>query len=63
MIQQNVIDKTTKIVKRAGYCDFEHDGSFNPDTEEIITMNFTFNPPLEEQAWEYDGETFVEAEE
>jgi len=64
MIQQNVIDKTTGIVKRWGFCDFEHDGTFDADTEDIITMRFVFDPPIDEQAWEYveELETFVEVE-
>ena len=60
--QQNVIDKITKIVKRWGYCDFENDGSFDSDTEEIIVMEFVFDPDIDVIDWEYDTETetFVE---
>ena len=60
--QQNVIDKTTKIVKRWGRCDFENDGSFDSDTEQIITKEFVFDPDIDVQDWEYDSEldTFVE---
>ena len=61
--QQNVIDKTTKTVLRWGHCDFANDGSFDPDTEEIITMEFRFDPDIDVQDWEYNtvSETFQEA--
>ena len=62
MIQKVVIDKNTKIVKRWGYCDFENDGSFDPDTEEIIEKNFDFKPsPFEVVVWTWNGETFVKS--
>lgn len=60
--QQNVIDKTTKVVKRWGFCDFENDGSFDENTEEIIVKNFLFDPDIDETTWLWDSEleTFVE---
>jgi len=60
--QQNVIDKTTKVVKRWGFCDFENDGSFDSNTEEIIEMAFLFDPDIDEMTWLWDSglETFVE---
>ena len=51
--QQNVIDKTTKVVKRWGFCDFENDGSFDADTEEIIEKAFVFDPEIDEAEWIY----------
>lgn len=41
---ETVIDKTSKEVKRYGYCDFLNDGSFDSDTEEIIDGFFEFDP-------------------
>lgn len=61
MIMQNVIDKTSKIVKRYGYCDFENDGSFDSENEEIIEYEFTFYPPIDQQDWYWNGSTFVES--
>lgn len=60
--QQNVIDKTTKVVKRWGFCDFENDGSYQPDVEEIIEKAFLFDPDIDETTWLWDSEleTFVE---
>ena len=55
MIKQIVIDKTTKNVKRWGYCDFQNDGTFNSDTEQIIEKEFIFNPDIDEQDWQYDN--------
>jgi len=55
MIKQIVIDKTTKNVKRWGYCDFQNDGTFNSDTEQIIEKEFIFNPDIDEQDWQYDS--------
>lgn len=62
MVQQNVIDKTTKVVKRWGFCDFEHDGTFDAETEDIVLKRFVFDPPIDEHLWEWDAEleTFVE---
>lgn len=57
-IQQVVIDSTTKVAKRLGYCDMENDGSFNSDTEQMVEFDFDFNPPIEEAEWTWDGDTF-----
>lgn len=51
MIRQVVIDKVSKQVKRHGFCNFENDGSFNSETEEIIEKDFIFNPDIDEQDW------------
>ena len=58
MIKQVVIDKTTGKVKRWGFCEFRDDGSFDPDTEEIIETEFDFEPDIDEQDWYWNGETF-----
>lgn len=60
--QENVIDKTTKVVKRWGFCDFENDGSFDPDNEEIITKRFIFDPDIDAATWLWNPttETFEE---
>lgn len=34
--QEVVVDKATGRVLRSGYCDFENDGSFKPETETIL---------------------------
>jgi len=62
MVKQIVIDKETKQVLRFGYCDFENDGSFDSNTEQIIEQNFRFSPGLynfetgETTDWFYDEE-------
>jgi hypothetical protein len=62
MNKQIVIDKETKKVLRFGHCDFENDGSFDSDTEQIIEQNFRFSPGLynfetgETTDWFYDEE-------
>lgn len=62
--QQVVIDSTTKEVKRYGRCDFENDGSFDPETEELIGSDFLFEPPMPPglgpptEVWYYNGSTF-----
>ena len=62
MNKQIVIDKTSKKVLRFGCCDFENDGSFDSDTEQIIEQNFRFSPGLYNFAtdamtdWYYDEE-------
>ena len=35
-IQQVVIMTLTGVVLRAGFCDFENDGTFNPSTEKDL---------------------------
>ena len=64
MVRQTVIDKTTKAVKRHGFCDFENDGQFDSGTEQIIEMDFDFDPDIDDQDWQYDTETetFVKVE-
>jgi len=51
---QTVIDKNTGQVLRAGYCDFANDGSFNSETEEIITGYFECDPKSD---YTYNSET------
>ena len=58
MTMESVIDKTSKKVKRYGYCDFANDGSFNPTTEEIISKDFFFAPDIDQQDWYWNGTTF-----
>ena len=43
MTQQNVIDKTTKQMKRYGRCDFTTQDDFDSATEEIIEKEFNFD--------------------
>ena len=57
-IQQVVIDSSTNIAKRAGFCDMENDGSFNSDTETMVEKNFAFNPSIDSVEWIWDGDTF-----
>jgi len=56
-----VIDKTTGKVLRHGFVDFENEDVFDPDTEEVIEMDFDFIPGIDRQDWYYDKEnnTFV----
>ena len=61
MVLQTVINKTSKLALRSGYCDFENDGSFNSATEEIIEYEFIFYPPIDQQDWYWNGSTFVES--
>jgi hypothetical protein len=50
MIEQSfVLDKLTKKVLRYGYCDFTNDGSFLPDTEEIISTVENIGYSIEEK--------------
>ena len=63
MTQQNVIRKSDKILLRFGYCDFEHDGAFDSDTEEIIELNFVFADfPIVNYRYNVGTETFEVAE-
>lgn len=55
---ESVIDKTSKIVKRHGFCDFENDGAFDSNTEEIVVKDFFFNPDIDTQDWYWNGTTF-----
>ena len=73
MTQQNVIAKQEHIgrhprlgpgqmipkdlVERFGYCDFENDGSFDADNEQIIEREFIFDPDIRSEDWEYDSAT------
>jgi hypothetical protein len=58
-ILQCVINKTTKKVKRFGFCDFWNDGKFDSGTEEIVEQNFIFNSlPLAYQDWYWNGSTY-----
>ena len=41
MIMESVIDKTTKVVKRYGYCDFENDGDVDGKDLSAFTAAFT----------------------
>lgn len=53
--QQNVIDINTKKLLRFGYCNFQKDGSYNPETEEIILRERQF-PGFPETEYFYDPE-------
>jgi Zn finger protein HypA/HybF involved in hydrogenase expression len=55
--QKNVIDKTSKIVKRHGYCDFQNDGQFDSQTEEIVEKEFDFDEPTRETVWTWNSTT------
>ena len=67
MVKQIVINKETKKVLRFGCCDFENDGSFDSDIEQIIEQNFRFSPGMysfatdETTDWFYDeaNDTFT----
>ena len=59
MQKHEVIDKTTKQVKRWGYCDFTQDGSFDTNTEEQIIHDFVFDPDIDETNWYWNGSTFT----
>jgi hypothetical protein len=52
-----VINSTTKNVIQAGECSVE----FDPAKEELIVMDFVFNPGLGESIWKYDSyeNTFI----
>jgi len=56
MIRQVVIRKNDNKVLRHGFCDFENDGSFNSEIEEIIEKDFTFNPDIDDQGWYWHPE-------
>lgn len=58
MIRKEVIDKVSKRVKRHGFCDFENDGTFDSETEEIIEKDFDFVPNINIQDWYWNGTTF-----
>ena len=59
-IQQVIIDSSTNIAKRSGYCDMENDGSFDLNTEAIVEKDFEFNPPIDKTEWTWDGDTFTQ---
>lgn len=40
MTYKAVIQTSTGHALRAGYCNFEEDGSFNPEKETIVEANF-----------------------
>ncbi len=61
-MKQVVIEKTTGKVLRWGYCDFASEDIFNPDAEEIITTDFSFSPDIDEVAWRWNGELFIQGE-
>ena len=54
MVRQEIIDKTSKKVKRHGFCNFEYD----PETEEKVIKDFVFAPDIDEQDWYWNGSTF-----
>tara|TARA_Y100000310_G_C20044575_1_gene517733 strand:+ start:162 stop:374 length:213 start_codon:yes stop_codon:yes gene_type:complete len=64
-IRRIIIDKSTRRVLRHGFCDFENDGSFDPAAEEVVSLDFVFDPPCEDPyndtttAWYWDGSTFT----
>lgn len=54
-----VIITASSQVDRFGYEDFENDGSFDPETETILTPGFfAFDPGLDKQDWYWNGSTF-----
>jgi hypothetical protein len=59
---QVVIANSTQYVLRHGYCDFENDGSFDSETETILTTPVVFDPPISRQTWAWVSEasTFVQ---
>lgn len=57
MTQKIVIDKTTKRVKRYGFCNFENDAQFDPNTEEIIVSDFFFDELPSKVVWIWNGGT------
>lgn len=57
MNKKFVIDKTTKQVKRFGFCDFLNDDVFDGLTEEIIENESILDPPIDETVWYWNGET------
>ena len=59
---QVVIAKSTQYVLRHGYCDFADDGSYNSETETILTTPVVFDPPISRQTWAWvsAAQTFVE---
>ena len=46
MLQQNVIDNSSKKLKRFGYTNFLNDGTFDATTESIVELYRLFDPPL-----------------
>jgi hypothetical protein len=57
-----VIANDTQYVLRYGYCDFANDGSYNSETETILTTPVVFDPPISRQTWAWvsAAQTFVE---
>jgi len=66
MQQQVVIDTATSVVKRAGYCDFENDGSFSPGTETLLVEgtdyagDVFFEPRIDQALWTWTGSAFAQ---
>jgi len=52
-----VIDKDTNQVKRFGNVDFENDGQFDSETEEMLTTDFMFDESVHEREWFWNETT------
>jgi hypothetical protein len=59
--QQVVISITSQKVLRWGYCDFEHDGTFDPVTEEILENDFELDVNYE-WTWDSVQEIFIQGD-
>ena len=57
--QNNVIDMTSKVLKRWGYCDFFTDGSFDPVTEEVVNKYWDFDDKYY-YTWDPGPEIFIQ---
>jgi len=55
MTRNNVIDKTTKILKRTGFCSFDID----TETEELVEYNFNFDDNYD---YTWNDTTFVKGD-
>lgn len=66
-VQQVVIMTLTGVVLRAGFCDFENDGTFNPSAETILKEDIDylgrviFDPPPPDVVWIWNGSEFEKA--
>ena len=57
MVQHVVIQKSDNKVLRYGFSDFENDGQYNSEIEEIIESSYMFKISLDEQDYHYNPET------
>lgn len=51
--RQVVVNQTSKIVLRHGFCDFSSDGTWDVTTHEAIISTFCFYPTIKSQSWWY----------